>query len=371
MDLRQLITLFRRWFWYLVLGLFVGLVVGYLGSKIQKPVYEVSTKIMISRQAQEENPDFAGLNSFQLVQTYIQLLDTTLLLDETSERVGVEIDPKKVVVQQVPDTQIIEIKVEDSSAEEAVSIANTMVQVLTEQNEGMQAGQYEALENRLTLQVEKIKEQIEFFQKEYDQAYDQEYLDQLAVVDEQVGALQSELSSLQDEMSVLNPAYNDEDQTLMDEMQMRVDQIQSMVGIYEEIRANLLILGRPMLTSSLQVSPRLQQLQSTVDLYQNLYLTLVEDLEKVRLARLQETPNIVQIEEAFIPEKPAHPIPLLYTLISGVVGLTLTLGIAFFLEALKDDLEPIKDVVQGGRLEKAMEMPVLSRKKAKGAVKAE
>ena len=147
MDIIYYFNLFKRWAWLLALGLFLGLIGGYLTSHYQEPVYKASTKLMISRQIQNENPDFAGLNSQQLVQTYVEILKTKPLFNATSERVGTEIDSEQVTVQQLLDTQIIEIKVEDHSPEKASQFANTMVLILIERNEDMQVGQYAASEN--------------------------------------------------------------------------------------------------------------------------------------------------------------------------------------------------------------------------------
>ena len=346
MDIIYYFNLFKRWAWLLALGLFFGLIGGYLVSYFQEPVYEATTKLMITRQIQNENPDFAGLNSQQLVQTYVEILKTKPLLDTASERVGIEIDPEDITVQQILDTQIIEIKVEDYNPEKAADLANTMVLVLIEQNEDMQAGQYAASEDRLLEQIEQVKQQIDALQTEYDQASTKDYQDQLTLVDEQINAIQTELSTLQTEIERLNPGYREADRILMAEKQIRVTQLQSMFETYERIRANLLILQRPMETSDTKENSRLQQLQSTINLYQNLYLTSIEELEKVRLARLQQTPNVVHIEKAAIPKKPIRPIPILYTAVSGVVGLIMAVIFVFLFEAWRNNQARWEKVLQ-------------------------
>jgi capsular polysaccharide biosynthesis protein len=337
MELKEFSSTLKHWAWLIALGLLTGLVSGYLVSYYMEPVFEASTKLMISRQIQEENPNFAGLNSEQLVQTYIQILRTKPLLDKTSEVTGLEIEPEQVVVQQILDTQIIEIKVEDHDPGNAGLIANTLVQVLIEQNENMQTGQYTALENRLTKQVNQVEIQIDTLQQEYDQSVGVDYQDQLKKVDDQLYDIQTEISTLQNEIALLNPGYRQADRVLMAEKEIRVEQLQSMFIYYEQIRANLIVLGRPVQYGNLEVAPRLQQLQSTLNLYQELYLTLVEELERVRLARLQQTLTVVQIEEASIPKTPVRPIPLLYTILSGIVGMTLALGLVLFIETLRSE----------------------------------
>lgn len=342
MELKELITTIRRWAWMLAIGLLVGFLAGNIASLVTKPVYETSTKLMISREVQEVNPDFAGLNSQQLVETYIQLLKTRPLLDTTTERTGVAIDLEQVSVQQIPDTQIIEITIDDHNPENAAMIANTMVQVLIERNKDMQTGQNDASVSRLTTQVEQVSAQIDALQKQYDQAYEIDYQDQLSKVDNQINEIQTELSALQVEIAVLNPA----NRALLAEKQIRVEQLQSMFAMYEQIRANLLVLGRPLQSSNIEAAPRLQQLQSTLNLYQNLYLTLTENLEKARLALLQQTPNVVQIEEAIIPDRPVRPIPILYTLLGGMVGGMLAIGVAFLIGISQSNQKIPEEVMQ-------------------------
>jgi uncharacterized protein involved in exopolysaccharide biosynthesis len=182
-----------------------------------------------------------------------------------------------------------------------------------------------------------VQTQIDALQKEFDQAYGSDYQDQLKIVDEQINEIQTELSNLHVEMVALKPDYSSKDRLQMAEKQTRVDQLQSMYVTYEQIRANLLVMKKPLQSSNVDNNPRLQQLQSTLDLYQKLNLTLVQDLENAQLARLQQTPTIVQIDEAVVPEKPVRPIPKLYTLLGGMVGLMLTAGLVFFIGILQSD----------------------------------
>ena len=337
MELRELIATFRRWAWLLIIGLSVGLLGGYFASNFMKPIYEASTKLMISRAIQEDTPEFTGLNSQQLVQTYVQMLKAKPLLDTTSENVGVKVDSEQLSVQQILDTQIIEIKVEDHNPEVAADIANSMVLVLMEKNDQMQAGQYSSLEASLTKQSDIVQEQIGVLQAEYDQAIETDYQEQLSLVKDQLASTKAELITLQTEMATLRPEWRPEDKILMAEKQARVQQLQIVLSIYEQIHANLLILESPFQYRTTELSPYLQQLQSTIDSYQRMHLTMVENLEQLQLERLQRTPFIVQIEEATIPEKPVRPIPILYTALSGVVGLMLAVLVVLFFEALRDD----------------------------------
>src|SRR5512138_2395678 len=76
MEGKQLFLILRRWAWVLALGLIIGLTAGYVASRLQEPVYAASTKLLVSNQLQGQTSDFAGLNNDQLVETYIELLNT-------------------------------------------------------------------------------------------------------------------------------------------------------------------------------------------------------------------------------------------------------------------------------------------------------
>ncbi len=58
-------------------------------------------------------------------------------------------------------------------------------------------------------------------------------------------------------------------------------------------------------------NPRRDQLQTNLALYQQIYSSLLNNYESVRLARLQNTPNVVQVEAARPPADPVRPRPLL------------------------------------------------------------
>ena len=94
-----------------------------------------------------------------------------------------------------------------------------------------------------------------------------------------------------------------------------------------------------------------QQLEATTELYRNLYLTYTEELEQVRMTRLQQTPSVFIIEEASIPDEPERPIPWLYTALSGIVGLFLAIMVILFIDALQEKQEPNLETVLQEKLD--------------------
>ena len=358
MELKQYLRIVQRWLWLLLLGLALGAGAGYQVSRMQEPVYQASTRALVMRAPQQGSSDLSYVSDQQLVQTYIQLLNTQPVRDGASERLGYRVNKNQVRVQQTRDTQIIEIIVEDSDPRHATEIANVMLEVLIEQNETLQAGRYASTEESIQAQIVQVEDQISSLQLQVDKISTQSFEDQLSEVQSQIQPLQEEVAALQKEIAALEPdKWTSQSQVLerrtqIAEKQARIDQIQPLLEIYQQIYSNLVVLGKPVESGS-NASSRLAQLQSTLDLYQNLYINLLSSLETVRLARLQNTPNIVQIEPAALPEEPIRPRPLMNTALAAAVGLMLAAGIVFLVEYLDDTLKTPEDV------EHALGVPVL------------
>jgi succinoglycan biosynthesis transport protein ExoP len=354
MEIKSVIRTFRRWFWLIILGTVIGGVSGLLIGLLQTPTYQAITKVLVTRMRQETNSDFAYLNDQQLTQTYIELLLTKPVLDEVSKQLLYEVDPKQVQVQQVKDTTIIQITVEDHDPELAASIANSMVNVLIEHNQELQAGQYTSSENALELQIAQVENQMNGLQSQFNQYSQQDIEAQLAEVDAQITDFQNEITNLQRFISQNSPPTTDFQKSQVAEKQARLDLLQPILTQYQQIRTNLLFLGKPAETGNVIQDPQLMQLQSTIDLYQQIYLNLLNNRETIRLARLQNTPNVSQIEVAGIPIEPIRPVPLIYTLLAGFLGLIVGSGLAILADYLDNSIKTPADVSQ------TLNLPVLS-----------
>ena len=358
MELKQYLRILQRWAWLMILGLLLGGGGGYQASRMQQPVYQAATRALVMRAPQQQSSELSYLSDQQLVQTYVQLLNTQPVRDGASERLGYPVDQDQIKVQQTRDTQIIQVVIEDQEPRRAADIANVLLEVLIEQNESLQAGRYASTEESIQAQIAQVEEQINSIQREVDRLSTQSFEDQVAQVEAQIQPLQEEVATLQKEIAALEPdrytkaSEVPERRTQIAEKQARINQIEPLLQLYQEIYSNLVLLGKPVESGS-NASSRLAQLQSTLDLYQNLYINLLTSLESVRLARLQNTPNIVQIEPASQPTKPIRPRPLTNTALAAAIGLMLAAGIVFLIEYLDDTLKTPEDV------ERVLGLPVL------------
>lgn len=142
MELREILRIVRRWVWLLILGAVLGGVATYFFSIYQTPVYESSAEVFISQPKYNELSELGYLNIYQMIPTYAELMVTDSVLGETGQRLDGVVDPGQVSVQQVRDTQLLRVTVEDINPVSAANIANTLVTVFSEQQYELQTARY-------------------------------------------------------------------------------------------------------------------------------------------------------------------------------------------------------------------------------------
>ncbi len=345
MEIKHYLMIAKHWAWLLALGLGLGTLFGYGYSKRQTPVYLSTTKVLIVRAAQTETSDLAYLSSQELGQTFIQLLETSQILKPASEKLGFSVSAGQVNASLVNTTRLISLQVEDTSPEQAAMIANTLVEVLIEENDNLQSSRYKANEESLNAQVRQVQAQITSLQDEIDSLTTSNVQEQTTEVEKKISELQLEIAELDYQAEAIKEQnrYYYTNISIPPDLTARQAQLKSALQLYQDIYSNLVILGKPTETG---VSDRISYLERTQELYQQIYLQLLGDLENVRLARLENTPNIVQIEPATVPQKPIRPHVGQDTMMAAALGLALAGGIIFLIEYTDDTLRTPFDVDQ-------------------------
>ena len=352
MEIKRYFALVRRWAWLGILGLILGAAGGYLGSAYQTPVYQASTRFVILRAAQAATDYNSYLDSQQLVETYIQLLTTDRVLQAASDELGYPVYGASA--QQVPNTQFVKLTVTNTDPQRAADIANALVTILIDQNEELQAVRYLRSEENLQTQIDQVQSQITTMQTQINDISAATVQDQLVQVKAQIEPLQTQVTTLETEIADLqkNRYPTEEENAQLAEKQAALAQVKPILTLYQQLYTNLTVLGQPV-DNGASTSTRLDQLQTTLKLYQNIYINLLNSLETVRFARVQNTPNVVQVEPAVASAFPISPRPFQSTALAAAVGLMLAAGIAFLVEYLDDTLKTMEDI------ERVLQLPVI------------
>ncbi len=345
MELRQYIELFRRWAWLIILGLVLGVAGGYGASTLQEPVYQSATRVLVSR-APDQNNTYNSLYEDQnLAMTYIQLLTTQPVLDKTGDTLGYPVSGGQVSAQLVRDTSLIGVTVTDTNPQHAAEIANTIVTVLIGQNDTIQSGRFADSEDSLQVQLKDVENQITQLQTNIATQSQTSLEDQKQQVKQQIDEVQTQVLALQKEITAITPIQTDPQQFIvmskeqtnqLKEKELQLDLQQATLTFYQNLYLNL---TKGQISSSTASSPELEQLQNNLNLYQNIYTNLLNSYEEMRLARLRNTPNVVQVEAAMPSQGPIRPRPMTNAGLGGAVGMMLAAGIVFLTEYLDDTIK--------------------------------
>ncbi|MCJ7695274.1 MAG: polysaccharide biosynthesis tyrosine autokinase [Anaerolineaceae bacterium] len=346
MDIRQLLNIFKRWVWLLVLGTLLAGVAGYFVSNSETPLYQASTRFVVLRAAQTGSYDYYSyLDSQQLITTYAQLLTTDSLLEEASATLGFPVFAGQAKAEQLGETQFVRLTVTNKDPEKAAIIANVLVNVLIGQNDKLQSIRYINAEQNLQTRIEETQAQIDTLQSEIDAVSSSTVQNQLATVQKNIDDIQGQINELETQITALRAVVviTEEQQSQLAEKQANLAQLKPVLELYQQIYTNLVVLGKPV-ESGGNTSGQLDQLQTTLNLYQQIYISSISSLEALRLAQAQNTPTVVQVEPATVPGSPISPKPVQTGLLYAAVGLVVTAGIAFLVEYLDDTIKTPDDV---------------------------
>lgn len=360
MELKLIGQMLRRWSWLLVIGILVGAGIGYAISIYQTPEYLAHTKILVMEPLGDNASNVNNLNDKELAETYMQLLTTQPILESVSQKVGVKVRDTQIKATRVRDTGLLEVSVRDTDAQRAALTANVLVEVLIEYNEALQKSRFSSSEQSLELQVDEIKSELGRLESNVEQRSEQTLEEQRQTVEQKKIELEQQIFTLQGEIARLEQDIDDltpealpnqlpapltlEQRNQLNEKRTQLAQKGFQLDLAKESYSRLMTPNNTLATTA-QDPTDLQNLeQANLELYRQLYSTLLSNYEAVRLARLQNTPNVVQVEKATPPAIPIQAGPLRNIILGAVIGLLLTGTVAFILEYMDDTLKSPQDI---------------------------
>jgi non-specific protein-tyrosine kinase len=155
-----------RWYWLLILAAMLAAVTAFLVSKRMTPVYQASTKLLVNEAPTARNADYNSiLTSERLARTYSEMLTTNPVIEGVIKDLGLNLEAKElqksIQVELLRDTQLIEVKVDNTNPVVAANIANMLVSKFSEKTTELQASRYASSKQNLETQLARIDEQIQ------------------------------------------------------------------------------------------------------------------------------------------------------------------------------------------------------------------
>ena len=205
MELKDYLTPLRRWWWLIVAATLLAAGSSYFDASRQPEQYRSTTTLMIGRAIEDPNPTnntfFMGQ---QLAQTYADIARRQRVQQATQEALGLTWLPD-YTARAVPNNQLIEISVIDTSPERAQAVANELAR-------------------QLVLQSPTASDQEDMARQEF-------ITRQLATLEANIEQTQAEIEALQLEINTLQSARQIADtQNRIDSLQTKLDTLRSNYG---------------------------------------------------------------------------------------------------------------------------------------------
>ena len=131
MDIRDYVQTLQKYIWLIVVCAICAASAGLVASIVSPQVYEASVLIMSNQTANSGIVDNSTLLGGQrVIETYRILLTSRTLLEQVVTNLDLPYSARELAkgieVQSIPDTQLLELTVEDTSAHRAAEVANEL-----------------------------------------------------------------------------------------------------------------------------------------------------------------------------------------------------------------------------------------------------
>jgi non-specific protein-tyrosine kinase len=199
MELQSILRIIWKRLWLIVLGTLLISILVFVASKNMQPVYQAKVTMMVNQSTNSPFPDYTFILAGQdLALTYSELLKIRPLLEIVIANLGLDLSPDDLTEDMlstnlVPETELLELIIEDTDALRASNIANEIAfTFISLHNTEKQLQNIVALEYDVTAQMAHLKGLVEYNQSVVDQTRISSGL-----LTEEASLLQTTLSSQQ------------------------------------------------------------------------------------------------------------------------------------------------------------------------------
>ncbi len=203
MDLQGYIRVIWRKKWVVILTVVVTLVIVAVGSLITTRIYSANAVIRIATASSGSISYTDYIYADRLVNTYVKIANSRLVLDDLIKRLNLSEVPV-VRVEIVPNTELINIIVEDPNPATAQAAANTLAEILIEQSKSLYSGGGKDPKLILAEQLTQLEQELNEERGAYDELIRNSPSDTEAIA----GSLQS-LNLKEQTYSTLLAQYED------------------------------------------------------------------------------------------------------------------------------------------------------------------
>ena len=207
MEMNKYIFPLRIWWWLVVASTLIAAIFSSLSVLRQPKIYQARTTLMIGTTINNPNP--SGNELFlgqQLAAAYADLANRDIVLNATRNALGMNQLPE-YFARALPNTQLIEITVNDTDPQRAQTVANELAAQLIllspissqSEDRGRQEFIHQRL-NNLEAEIKETEAEIEKLQEELADTFSAQQIDDKQ---NQISSLQSKLTTMENNYGLL------------------------------------------------------------------------------------------------------------------------------------------------------------------------
>jgi polysaccharide biosynthesis transport protein len=207
MELNKYIFPLRKWWWLVVASTLIAAIFSSLSTLLQPTFYQARTTLMVGTTINNPNPSSNELVlGQQLAAAYADLANREIVRNATKSALGVNQLPE-YIARPLPNTQLMEITVNDTDPQRAQRVANELAAQLillgpiSAQSGGQ--GRQEFLHQRLNnleAQIQETEAEIEKLQEELANTFSAQQIDDKQ---NQISSLESKLNTMENNYGLL------------------------------------------------------------------------------------------------------------------------------------------------------------------------
>jgi len=207
MELGSYFRIIRRWWWLLTAATVLAAVSSYVAVSQQPLTYQARTVLMLGRTIEDPNPSGGEFNlGQQLAATYANLANIRTVREETMAALGLNWLPS-YSARPLPNSQLIEITVTDTSPERAQAVANELANQLILRSPTAPDSEDQEREDFVNKQltglqqnIEETEDQIQLKEDELEAAFSARDIENL---EREITVLEDKLRTLQGNYAAL------------------------------------------------------------------------------------------------------------------------------------------------------------------------
>jgi non-specific protein-tyrosine kinase len=167
MELRNYSAILWRRKWVIAITVAVTMTVVFIGTLVMRPTYSASVTMRVSSASNEDLTYNYYMFAERLLNTSSIIATSSPVLEELATRLDLD-EPPNIEVEIIPNTELLQITVESHKSDVAALAANTLAEILVNQNENLHSGGGTSPQEILAEQLDQIEAELIQAREEYD-----------------------------------------------------------------------------------------------------------------------------------------------------------------------------------------------------------